>query len=663
MSRFLTSTSRPPRSSPLPSTTPSSSSSSSRLSTNANDRLRFLVEALTKPLQLPILNQQRLEHHTSTSSSLSSTSSLLRSQARLKPGYIDWDDGLSQIKSFVRDNPQAPPLVFTLLTERMRVKSSESRLLSLYLIDSLFTRSAKFRALTLDSLHSLLELCLGLTSSSTSSTPTLTPLPGSTEAAEQLREECVRIVGEWNGKYGGVYRVLTLGYKWMMDAMGREDEVTRGRRVEEEKRVEEKKEAEMLRVRFDKVREEWKEKRVEVEQCIATVEGCMAMLFPPEEDWVEMAVNERKEEQVRVDEQVIVDRADDGDGVIEGSDVEWEEDDEIGQADGSNAGHPPAPSEVSGEGDEVKDSKGEDEDGSESADWADEYLRSGGSGEVWGDEAVQDDDEGGGEGEVDDVNRVVTEAGLGSRSYQLDIDFDTNFGHMENEGQRQAITHPPPTDIQQRTARSRSCLVVLMCDADNAAVFETLRDCCRMIQKTYLPLVSTVSVISTPLSSRADLTSFPPPSPSSLFRQLNEWKDVVQTVRVRPPPSSIPTSSTDDRLIHTAFLERERSTLSTSISQLLTHLHTQLTQLAQLNIHTQRRSTLLTQLTQPLHNPSVEQSKGQEGKDEGFFSALRQRRRKAVKRVEKYTRKRSRPTEKVMDKPSDIHKRIKRGQQ
>ena len=59
------------------------------------------------PIQLSILNQIKLEQSSSPPSSnlptqssapsiLSSSSSLLRSQARLKPHYVDWEDGLDQ---------------------------------------------------------------------------------------------------------------------------------------------------------------------------------------------------------------------------------------------------------------------------------------------------------------------------------------------------------------------------------------------------------------------------------------------------------------------------------------------------------------------------------------------------------------------------------------
>ena len=109
---------------------------------------------------------------------------------------------------------EAAKRVFGMLSERMRVKNSASRLLCLYVIDELFSRSAHFRHLTLQWLHPFFELALGVSTATSAATPATAPLPAPLEAAHQLKDECVVVVRRWQRKWGGVHRVLELGWKW-----------------------------------------------------------------------------------------------------------------------------------------------------------------------------------------------------------------------------------------------------------------------------------------------------------------------------------------------------------------------------------------------------------------------------------------------------------------
>ena len=638
---------------------------------NAQDRLRFVIDALTKPVQLTIHNQQRLEQAqhsplpstassssssspsfsslpllSSASSSLSAPSTLLRSQARLKVGYIDWDDGLSQVKSEVRDSEEGARRVWLLLSERLRQHNSDSRLLCLYVIDALFVRSAKFRLLVLDGLHSLLELCVGISPSASSLAPAVTELPAPPASAQQLREEAVATVKRWRAKYGGVYRVLELGCKYMLDALGMEDDAAARRREVEEKRREEEKEAEVLRVRFDRLREQWKEKRREMERCIDTVDGCVDVLFPPEDEWEAAVVgDDEKDSSEVVHEHAIIDSStNEAKEASEDAGVEWEDDGD----DGSHASNPQPSSandavvaeessRVEVEAPDEADGIGEAEEGD--VGWEDGYLQTGGGGEVWRDEV----DAAAGEGQADDgeewdVQRVVADAGLGSRVWQLDIDFDSNLGRMEDE--------------------------------DNVAVFEALRDSCRLIQRTHLPQVSRCRTLSTPAAATPLASLLLTPSPSSpCCSQLIEWRELLKRVQVQPSAGSHPTRSVDDALIHTAFLQRERASIGAAVDDLINRLQAKVTQCAQLNVHVQQRSTLLSQMDQRAEDvdagdtsrPGDAAAGSAAVDDRHFFGALQRRRREATKKVDKLTRKRTRrqAKDKFIARPSDAHKKVK----
>ena len=409
---------------------------------NSLERLRFLLDALTNPIQLPILNQTKLEQasappssilptQTSAPSILSSSSSLLRSQARLKAGYVDWEDGVEQVKGYVREGGvEAAKRVFGLLTERMRVKNSESRLLCLYLIDELFSRSAHFRHLTLQWLHSFFELTLGVSTATSASAPSVAPLPAPPAAAQQLKDECVAAVRRWQRKWGGVHRVLELGWKWMLDVLGIEDDESVRRREEAEHKQRMEREAEVMRLRYDSASAEWNERRSEMQECIDTVDGCVEILFPPEEEWTAQESTDSKEKDDHTAEGVVVDSAEDiarVDGVGADDAVEWEED------------HTEPHADTQQQSDTATDSTDPLTD-----DWEDEYLRTGGSTEVGGLADGLEWETGEGEtkeGEWD-VDELVADAGLGSRTYELDINFDANLGKLETEGQL-ASTHSP----------------------------------------------------------------------------------------------------------------------------------------------------------------------------------------------------------------------------
>ena len=492
-----------------PSSSASSRSPSSTLNSNAYDRLRFLLDALTKPVQLPILHQQRAEERLSAASSssspspalssLSAPSALLRSQARLKAGYVDWDDGLSQVKAFVRERDDGAARVWALLSERLRVRNSESRLLAFFVVDALFVRSAKFRTLALDGLHGLLEHCAGIAASSSTLAPVVAELPPPAEVAKGLKDECVAAVTRWRARYGGAYRVLELGYKYLVDALGLEHVVAAQQREGDERKAAAAHEAEVLRVRFQRMREEWKKKKADVDDCIATIDGCVDVLFPPEDDWTAETAQAETEEKKReeVVEQVIIESGPQEAGSAASTasaDVVWEDDEDKEQ----KAPRAPEAGTVEANGQATSAAVLADDDAGqdEHEQWEDEFLRTGGSGEVWGDGSGASDGGGDDDAPEGDVGRLVAEAGLGSRGYQLEIDFDSDLGRMENEGRL------------GRCHRMR-CSAQLRSSLTSTAVF--FRQPCRLRDAPRLLPADPADISSTGQCTRSSSTGDPQP--------------------------------------------------------------------------------------------------------------------------------------------------------
>ena len=216
-----------------------------------------------------------------------------------------------------------------------------------------------------------------------------------------------------------------------MDALGIEDDESARRREEAEHKQRSAKEAEVMRLRYDTARQEWNERKNEMQECINSVDGCIEMLFPPEEEWTAPGAETAPETGLSTSEGVVIDSAAEGAqsaSDTEGSTVEWEEDD-TEQVEPASDALQPADTTVDG-------STGRPPD--QEDDWEDEYLRTGGGTEVSGSGdasfAVGDEAEDGEGGEWD-VDRLVADAGLGSRAYELDIDFDANLGQLETEGQ------------------------------------------------------------------------------------------------------------------------------------------------------------------------------------------------------------------------------------
>ena len=657
---------------------------------NSLERLRFLLDALTNPVQLPILNQTKLEQasappssilptQTSAPSILSSSSSLLRSQARLKAVYVDWEDGVEQVKGYVREGgPEAAKRLFGLLIERMRVKNSESRLLCVYLIDELFNRSAHFRHLTLQWLHTFFELTLGVSTATSAGTPATAPLPPPPAAAKQLKDECVSVARRWQRKWGGVHRVLELGWKFVMNALGIEDDESARRREEAEHKQRMEREAEVMRLRYDTARQEWNERRDEMQECIDSVDGCIEILFPPEEEWTVQAAEDGSGGANGpiggTAEGAVIDNAeqveDEGGSDNEVGAVEWEEDDTQQALPHTNA-HLPADTAA-----DSTDPPPTDED-----DWTEEYLRTGGSTEVSGTGdgvatgAGDEGDENEGEWNVDEL---VADAGLGSRAYELDINFDANLGKLETEGQPHGATHPTPENQQKPpplTPHATECDGLLLVCRESTDI----PNFARLLQTDAEELPATGhttrrSLVADAASTAEPLTCVLTLSfsvPMMLDNQLLEWRYVVQRVKLQPPPPTTAEQNDDARRTHTLLQQRERQQTSDAMNVMLDAMTRKLQQCAQLNITAQQRSTLLTQLDnseQAQPQPSSAQSSTQQSaasakRPGDFFGVLKRSRQQAAKRVEKHAKKRRSVKEKLMAKPSDQHKKQKLGTQ
>ena len=156
--------------------------------------------------------------------------------------------------------------------------------------------------------------------------------------------------------------------------LGIEDDESARRREEAEHKERMVREAEVMRLRYDTARQEWSERREEIQECINSVDGCIEILFPPEDEWTTQDANGREGPNKTADgttEEAVVDNAENvkAESASENEEgaVEWEEDDTQQAQPQPNTPEPATASDSA-------DLPAADED-----DWEELYLRTGGS--------------------------------------------------------------------------------------------------------------------------------------------------------------------------------------------------------------------------------------------------------------------------------------------
>lgn len=596
----------------------SSKQSHGSLNAASIDRVRMLINAITKPIHLPILNQIKLETSPRSNDSsnnqsvnqLTSTSSLMKSQARLKQGYVDFADGRSELLDIARadstnqqtnqSNAQSIlPVIVDCLIDRLHVKNSATRLLSMYLIDSLFNKSAKFRSLILDQLQSIYQLTVRLNepasglslNQSNKQTIKQSDLPNPPEFADQLHSETVALINQWHTKYGKAYKLLQLGYQWLIDRLNVADPALDKREAENQRKVAQAKQESLMRAKFVQLQREWNENHSAMDSSINQIDGALDILFPSDESWLAEIESEELAAQLG-----LVDQTDD---VQEDDDVEWEDTESIDAptSDQSNNQGTLSSSQSNQDHLSVVHSSSPAQSGTLDNHSINQAISSSFDSSlyddddnplVWNDRIAPADE---------DADDGLVQLDALVKTKPLDIAFDANLGLLEDEGTR--------------------------------VIFESLRDNCMEVQKHWLPMI-------------------------------DDWLHTLRNVRFEPVDETA--ADVDDARIKLSQLQSQHRSLTKSIQTMSEAMKNRVVQCAQLNIHIQRQATLESQLTAA----EAESSKSDlpvknavKTITKEFSVDLRERRARAVKQLGKLApRKRKMgATERASEKASAIHKR------
>ena len=141
---------------------------------------------------------------------------------------------LRQLKSICKKNEGNVGVAYEVLLAQLRRPHTVVRLHCLEVIDELFQRSHRFRTLLLDDFHQYSSLTLGHEANQ--------PLPPPLSHHKKLREESIRKLKEWHGKFKTGYRKLELSFNVLKDHVDFEEfclinDSDRKRRLERQERL------------------------------------------------------------------------------------------------------------------------------------------------------------------------------------------------------------------------------------------------------------------------------------------------------------------------------------------------------------------------------------------------------------------------------------------
>eukprot|EP01114_Cavostelium_apophysatum_P000993 TRINITY_DN10859_c0_g1_i2.p1 TRINITY_DN10859_c0_g1~~TRINITY_DN10859_c0_g1_i2.p1 ORF type:complete len:320 (+),score=74.08 TRINITY_DN10859_c0_g1_i2:75-1034(+) len=194
-----------------------------------------------------------------------------------KPGRLDVaKNKLAEIKEIVRKSNENVKTAYDFLTQQLKSNNSQSRYLSMLVIDDLFLRSKYFRQLVTNDFKEFLELSIG----------THRPLPQPAESATLLREKSLAIVENWCKLHGEHNKQLMLGYNYLKYTMKMKfPDIQSANNQREQQRLEQEARAQnILGVKFNRTNSEMNEMLPEIQNLLDQMEGGFDILIPSLEE-------------------------------------------------------------------------------------------------------------------------------------------------------------------------------------------------------------------------------------------------------------------------------------------------------------------------------------------------------------------------------------------
>ncbi|CAN6931242.1 unnamed protein product [Brassica oleracea var. botrytis] len=201
---------------------------------------------------------------------------------------------LKAIKSTLRYSDSEVRLGAKTLMELMKHNHSQVRLLTLLIIDELFMRSKLFRTLIVEKFDQLLSLSVGFRNS--------LPLPAPPAVATTLRTKAIEFLEKWNLSFGLHYKEIRLGFDYLKNTLKLKfpDLQATAARRQRERLEREERTKEILRSKFESLRDGFGVLKGEIEETIKEIKEGLEIVQWRGDDGVPLAIlDEEDYEEIR----------------------------------------------------------------------------------------------------------------------------------------------------------------------------------------------------------------------------------------------------------------------------------------------------------------------------------------------------------------------------
>ncbi|KAK9749526.1 hypothetical protein RND81_02G131800 [Saponaria officinalis] len=201
---------------------------------------------------------------------------------------------LKAIKLIVRNSDFELKIAAQTLIQFMKRPHSQIRYLALLIIDELFMRSKLFRTIITENLEQLLSLSVGFRRNQ--------PLPAPPAVATVLRSKAIEFLEKWNNSFGMHYRQLRLGYHYLKDTLRLQfpNLQANAARVEQERRERELRTQEILRNKFESLRESLPSIREGIRTTIDEIGECLAIAKANDENVMGIPLDEEDNDEFEI---------------------------------------------------------------------------------------------------------------------------------------------------------------------------------------------------------------------------------------------------------------------------------------------------------------------------------------------------------------------------
>ena len=181
---------------------------------------------------------------------------------------------LKKLKAICKKSEVYVSHTYHLVLTQLKKNHAEIRLSSFQIINELFIRSHALREFLLIDFQIFLEL--------TVETDPKQPLPPPKSVAKRLKEKALQAIESWYGKFGPHYKKLDLGYHYLKRVKNVEFSAVTARTEAERHQSEERarRKRDFINGQIIRVENEMAEMIKEMELCVVEIENCFKLLLP-----------------------------------------------------------------------------------------------------------------------------------------------------------------------------------------------------------------------------------------------------------------------------------------------------------------------------------------------------------------------------------------------